>query len=143
MIEHVRTCYENNTKQKSMEEEIESSQSVDIFEEDPCILFFDSLNQATTNDTDRQLKKFLQTLSGKSINSSIKCSRVNSPRQKNFIDCGAFMLYVIDRIARTNPSTRQELETCMKLSEALTFRNVIKDALIIAQSLTPHQEETE
>ena len=110
-----------------------------IFPWRPCILFFDSLRQATTNETERKLKNFLKTLHGNTGKPTIKFSRVDSPRQRNFIDCGAFMLYVIDKIARTNPSTRQELQECMKINEALSFRSVIKDALTIAYGICAEQ----
>ncbi|EDR24304.1 sentrin/sumo-specific protease, putative [Entamoeba dispar SAW760] len=119
-------------KSKKSKEKIQYKNNNNIFEHDPCILAIDSMPQNESRaGIIKKLKRFIASLSKEGTRQLDKFV-VKAPRQRNTIDCGVFMLYFIDKIARTNPTTLSDLENCLLLKEALNFREVIEDALTIA-----------
>ncbi|EKE38027.1 hypothetical protein ENUP19_0062G0020 [Entamoeba nuttalli] len=119
-------------KSKKSKEKTQSKKNDNSFEFDPCILAIDSMPQNESKiGIIKKLKSFIASLSKEGTHQVDKFV-VDAPRQRNTIDCGVFMLYFIDKIARTNPTTLLELKNCLLLNEALNFREVIEDALTIA-----------
>ena len=82
------------------------------------------------------LPSFLNHLAkGKKLKNKITFKRLDCPYQRNAIDCGVFMLYFIDKIARNNPSNQSEIISLFNQKEAHQFRLIIKDALMIHSSI--------
>ncbi|ELP94768.1 sentrin/sumo-specific protease, putative [Entamoeba invadens IP1] len=108
----------------------------DEFQESPCILTLDSISNVLCGDSTQLLRKFVKRrFAVDQPKVSIKTRKVKVPQQKNGIDCGVFMLYFLDTIARKKPSSIKQCDALFSFEKAIGFRKVIEDAMITVQSL--------